>query len=166
MFQHTFYEVHKKRDFNPLSSDVVTDFQQAINSPLYQEELSGAVNIDISKSSHQHCQAADHSDCQSSSPHDDQHKAEDTCSKESCDKTEQRKQTSSDNNVQLKILSFNIWNTNVVRGGYKEYISRIKQIAKACEVFIFVLETVTSAYQFECQYDLKSASQSKQCGTT
>ncbi len=35
-----------------------------------------------------------------------------------------------DGNIILKILSFNLWNTNVVRGGSKSYIKRIQQLAK------------------------------------
>ena len=135
MFQHSFYEVHKKMDLNHLASDVKA-FKQAINVPLYQEDLSGAVNIDISESSHEHSEPIDHSNYRSSSPHDGQYNEDDTCTKELCDNTEQRKKTYSEMKTQLKILSFNIWNTNVVQGGYKEYKSRIKQIAKVCSIHV------------------------------
>ena len=42
---------------------------------------------------------------------------------------------------ELKILSFNIWNTNVVHGGSSSYIRRIQHIGKvnACYMIIFNL---------------------------
>ena len=60
----------------------------------------------------------------------------DTCSKKSCDNFAVKQETLTVDSRLLKILTFNIWNTNVVQGGYKQYISRIKQIAKASE-FIY-----------------------------
>ena len=110
--------------------------QQPINMPIYQEDHSGSVGVDINKASHQPSNYRDHSNHDPPTYSTDPSNSMDTCSKKSCDNFAVKQETLTVDSRLLKILTFNIWNTNVVQGGYKQYISRIKQIAKVSE-FIY-----------------------------
>ncbi len=61
-----------------------------------------------------------------SSSYKDMSSQTDTCSDKSCSDTSNTQSLPRT----LKILTFNVWNTNVVQGGNKEYVARIKQAAK------------------------------------
>ena len=135
IYEHTFYEVHEQAEVNYLSSDVKRTLQHPINVPIYQEDLSGSVDVDINKASHQPYNYPDHSNHDPPSRDTDPSNL-DTCSKKPCDNIEPKQETLPVNSRRLKILTFNIWNTNVVQGGYKQYLSRIKQITKVSE-FIY-----------------------------
>ena len=143
IYQHTFYEVRDQTDVNYLSSDVKRTLQHPVNVPVYQEDLSGSVDVDINKASHQPSNHRDHSNHDPLSGSTDSSKSVDTCSKKSCDNILLKQETLTVYSRLLKILTFNIWNTNVVQGGYKQYLSRIKQIAKVSE-FIYSSRECTS----------------------
>ena len=136
IYQHTVYEVHEAAEVNYLSSDMKRALQHPINVPIYQEDLSGSVDVDINKASHQPSNYRDHSNHDPPSHSTDPSNSMDTCSKKSFDNIELKQETLTVHSRLLKILSFNIWNTNVVQGGYKQYLSRIKQIAKVSQ-FIY-----------------------------
>ena len=133
IYQHTVYEIHEQSEVNYLSSDVKRTMQHPINVPIYQEDLSGRVDVDINKASQQPSNYPDHSNNDPSSRDTDASNSMDTCSKKPCDNIELKQETLTVDSRRLKILTFNIWNTNVVQGGYKQYLSRIKQIAKVSE---------------------------------
>ena len=133
IYQHTVYEVHEQAETNYLSSDLKRKLQLPISVPMYQEDHSGSVDVDINKASHQPSNYPDHSHHDSPSHGTDPSESVETCSKKSCDKSDLNQEKITVDSRQLKILTFNVWNTNVVEGGYKQYLSRIKQIAKVSE---------------------------------
>ena len=135
IYEHTVYEVHEQAGVNYLSSDMKRTLQHPINVPIYQEDLSGSVDVDINKASHPPYNYPNHSNHDPSSRNTDPSNA-DTCSKP-CDDIEPKQVTLTVDSKRLKILTFNIWNTNVVQGGYKQYLSRIKQMAKVSEFYLF-----------------------------
>ena len=135
IFQHTLNEVHKQRDSSYISSNVGKTLSQPLEAPIYQTDRSGSVGLDVNKASYQHSEHASTSD-----------HLEDTCSKDSCN-TKFAQDKSSDGNKQLKILTFNIWNTNVVQGGYKQYLARIKQIAKVSEKKLGFCGAITDSFK-------------------
>ncbi len=129
IFQHTF-QVRQQTDFGSFDSDAATAFGQPVNMPVYQEDHSSHTDVDFKLASENgQLSHNDAQDGETVSKHSS-FTLKDTCRTENCEAESSFVHSEISSCVQLKIVSFNVWNTNVVRGGNKEYISRMKQIAQ------------------------------------
>ncbi len=153
IYQHTFHKVWSVNPETQLPLDASQKLQRELKSPVYPELNSGAeVHLDIvgkqdgsihssikntpNTDQEQHANDYTHRTHDSTSDQEDPggilfndrdaSSQTDTCSDKSCSDIPNAKSLPRT----LKILTFNIWNTNVVHGGNKEYVSRIKQAAK------------------------------------
>ncbi len=153
IYQHTFHKHWSTYPEPPLSLHAAQKLQSELKSPVYAELHSGPeVNMDLMEQQHSSKHSSiknthniDHEDHSNyytqrthdstshskslggpSSSHNDMSSQTDTCSDKSCGDTSNTQSLPRT----LKILTFNVWNTNVVQGGNKEYVARIKQAAK------------------------------------
>ncbi len=118
IFQHSFTEIHEHAQF--MQSPQEQTLHRHVNVPFHQESHQD-IDLNVKKRNQESNQQSILTISKHSSDGE-------TCIAETCDTNEP-----TENSIQLKLLTFNLWNTNVVKGGYREYVSRIKQFAKVCK---------------------------------